>query len=306
MSTAEDPYAATAALDPPPPEVPSPNRGLAILVSVLAGLFPGAGLLLLGRRGTAAVLIGAGLASQVLFAVLPVGLIVPGLAAGLLLWVVGIVVTCTASPAGPMTRSRAWKVAAALVIGSLAGKLATRVFLVEAFKIPSGSMMPTLLVGDRFFCDKTVHVPGRGDPIVFRYPLDRSSDYISRVIALPGETIAIAQDVVMIDGHPLARRRLDQPCAGGSGLSCELWEEQAGAHIYRTIQEVGRVADFGPQQVQPGHVFVLGDNRDDSNDSRAWGQVPFALIKGRATVIWGSLDPAHGTVRGDRCGRRIE
>src|SRR3954470_4367961 len=129
MSTPENPYAATAAPDPPPPEAPSPNRGLAILVSVLAGLFPGAGLLLLGRRGMAAVLIGAGLASQVLFAVLPVGL-VPGMGAGLLLWVVGIVVTCVASPAGPMTRSRAWTVAAALVIGSLAGKLATRVFLV--------------------------------------------------------------------------------------------------------------------------------------------------------------------------------
>lgn len=147
-----------------------------------------------------------------------------------------------------------------------------RVFLFQAFKIPSESMEPTLLVGDHLVVNKLelgMSAPiVRGDLVVFRYPLEPEEDFVKRVIALPGETIEIANKKVWIDG-----RMLDEP------------------YVRRSDQRrlPGR-DDFGPVTLGETEYFVMGDNRDASNDSRYWGPVPRKLMTGRPSVIYWSFD----------------
>jgi signal peptidase I len=202
--------------------------------------------------------------------------------------------------------------------------LLLRAFVVEAFQIPSGSMIPTLEVGDHIFVSKFAYAvgipftnaklaelgkPKRGDIIVFKYPPDQSIDYIKRVMGLPGETLEVRHNEVFIDGRPLAREQLREPCVADDGKdfgkdfegdddrhACEVWLEHLETKSHVTHQEPLRStsSDYGPQKIPPGHYFAMGDNRDNSKDSRVWGFVPFELIKGRALVIWWSRDPARG------------
>ncbi len=195
--------------------------------------------------------------------------------------------------------------------------LLLRAFVVEAFQIPSGSMIPTLDVGDHIFVSKFAYAvgipftnlkiaelgkPKRGDVVVFKYPPDQSIDYIKRVVGLPGETIEVRHNEVFINGQPMAREELHEPCSAGDGSDeddrrfCEVWLEHLDGKTHLTHQEPIRSngSDFGPVTIPPGHYFCMGDNRDNSKDSRVWGFVPFELIKGRALVIWWSRDPARG------------
>jgi signal peptidase I len=195
--------------------------------------------------------------------------------------------------------------------------LLLRAFVVEAFQIPSGSMIPTLDVGDHIFVSKFAYAvgvpftnlkiaefgtPKRGDVIVFKYPPDQSIDYIKRVVGLPGETIEVRHNEIFINGQPMPREELHRPCAAGDGSDdderrfCEVWLEHLGSKTHLTHQEPIRSngSDFGPVTIPPGHYFCMGDNRDNSKDSRVWGFVPFELIKGRALVIWWSRDPSRG------------
>jgi signal peptidase I len=194
-----------------------------------------------------------------------------------------------------------------------------RAVVVEAFKIPSGSMLPTLQIGDHIFVNKFIYgpvvpftdkrilsqmPPSRGDVIVFENPDhgpgDEPEDYIKRVIALPG-------DILEADGgHPIINGWRVPSCLvgtytfaeqkGGPTDSGELYVEYLGERAYLTFYEAGHFdRKEGPFAVQPGEVWVFGDNRNNSRDSRAWfggrgGGAPFDNIKGRALFVWLPVD----------------
>ncbi len=163
--------------------------------------------------------------------------------------------------------------------------LFARTFVLQAFKIPSSSMEPTLLIGDHIFVNKFVYgqtafaferifLPvreiRRGDVIVFKFPGRPTMDYIKRVIGVGGDEVFGKDGVVYVNGQPL-----DEPYA---------------VHHHETWG-FGLRDDFGPVRVPPGHYFVMGDNRDNSDDSRFWGTVPYYMVKGRAFLIYWSFEP---------------
>jgi signal peptidase I len=154
-----------------------------------------------------------------------------------------------------------------------------RAFVVQAFKIPSGSMEPTLLIGDHIIVNKFIYgikapfinktiipisEPKRGDIIVFIYPVDKEKDFIKRVIGLPGEQIEIKSKKIFING--------------------ELFDDPFGVYS----KSLKRNENFGPIIVPTNNLFVMGDNRDHSYDSRYWGFVPFESLKGKAVIIYWS------------------
>ena len=184
-----------------------------------------------------------------------------------------------------------------------------RSFIAEPFRIPSGSMMPTLRVGDFILVNKFAYglrlpafntkildtgEPRRGDVVVFRFPLDPKQDYIKRVIGLPGDTVTVRNEQVFINGKPIATT-LVGPYDDGSGKESTLVEANAG-QLYR--ENLGRVqndviempdlsrAPQGSWKVPPHCYFAMGDNRDNSYDSRFWGCVPEQNLVGRAFLIW--------------------
>jgi signal peptidase I len=159
-----------------------------------------------------------------------------------------------------------------------------RTFIVQAFKIPSSSMMPTLEVGDHILVGKFmygikvplidqklfVRSPDRGDIIVFIYPRDKTKDFIKRVIGLPGEKIQIDGKKILVDDVPV--------------------EDPWGTYT-KNHGNTGSVRDkYGPEVVPPNSLFVMGDNRDNSQDSRFWGFVDLNAVKGRAFIIYFSWD----------------
>ncbi|MEJ2695656.1 MAG: signal peptidase I [Candidatus Sulfobium sp.] len=182
-----------------------------------------------------------------------------------------------------------------------------RTFVIQAFKIPSGSMIPTLLVGDHLLVNKFVlgtpvdipftnihlfHMPGlrdphRGDVIVFKYPEDPKRDFIKRVIGVEGDTVASRNKVIYVNGRKLA--------------------EPYVQHVDNSIKPGGIDPrdNFGPITVPKGDVFVMGDNRDESYDSRYWGFVEDDQIKGKAIIIYWSWDGNKHWVRFDRIGKLI-
>jgi signal peptidase I len=197
--------------------------------------------------------------------------------------------------------------------------LLLRAFVVEAFQIPSGSMIPTLEVGDHIFVSKFAYglsipftnakvleyrQPERGDVIVFKYPKNPAIDYIKRVMALPGDTIEVRQDEVYVNGHAVPRQHVSEThhCVDvqeGTNIidenDCELWVETINSKPHRVVQEVHRPAqDFSRYTVPDGHVFVMGDNRKNSSDSRVWGSVQNEYIKGKALIVWWSRANTDG------------
>lgn len=234
--------------------------------------------------------------------------------------------------------------------------LALRAFVLEAFQIPSGSMIPSLRVGDHIFVSKMAYgvrvpmlplhiggmripavslnwsMPEPGDVIVFVTPENEVEDYIKRVIAVAGDTVEVREQMVYINGepytiedagrfnydhldedgefdyrafsrrfielipgasHPILRKTCsdNQDCALRFGTNCNL------------KKGVCEQTHFGPYKVPEGHVFCMGDNRDDSRDSRFWGSVPMEFIKGKAEFIWWSY--REGLVRWERMFTRI-
>jgi signal peptidase I len=162
-----------------------------------------------------------------------------------------------------------------------------RTFVVQAFKIPSGSMLPTLLIGDHLLVNKFIYgirvpftgkilvpinSPKQGDVIVFRFPKDRSIDYIKRVIGTPGDTVEIKNKKVFINGEPI---------------------NDPHAHITTPAVLNANASprdNFGPILVPEQRVFVMGDNRDNSYDSRFWGFVDQRDILGKAFILYWSWD----------------
>jgi signal peptidase I len=203
--------------------------------------------------------------------------------------------------------------------------LVLRSFLVEPFRIPSGSMMPTLLSGDFILVNKfsygirlpvidtkiiQLDEPHRGDVVVFRYPKDPSVDYIKRVVGLPGDTISYFGKQVYVNGE-LAKQTLIGPyTATGEGLAMtvmgsDLRQEQLGKVKHEILIVRGRPSIEGEFVVPEGKYFVMGDNRDNSNDSRFWGFVPEKNLVGKAFMIWMNWDGIQKRVSWERIGNMI-
>jgi signal peptidase I len=183
-----------------------------------------------------------------------------------------------------------------------------RSFLVEPFKIPSGSMMPTLLVGDFILVNKytyglrvpvinntflEINHPQRGEVMVFRFPKDPSLDYIKRIVGLPGDRIEYRNKQIFVNGQPVTQKEDGYYDYVGPGLNQisvrRLWE-QLGEHHHNILIDDGNPALDGEITVPEGQYFVMGDNRDNSNDSRFWGFVPDQNVVGRAFMIWWNFD----------------
>lgn len=177
--------------------------------------------------------------------------------------------------------------------------LFVRTFVFQAFKIPTGSMKPNLLVGDHLLVNKFIFAPTasalerallpmrpiqRGDIIVFKFPEDPSRDFIKRTVGLPGDTVELKNQTVFVNGQPLA-----EPYA--HYLLPPADDTQADGFDLRR--------KYGPVTVPDGHYFMMGDNRDDSQDSRFWGFLPQSYVKGRALFIYWSFDvPDDGSSAG--------
>jgi len=168
-----------------------------------------------------------------------------------------------------------------------------RIFVFQAFKIPTGSMEDNLKIGDHIVVNKFIYGPKgdgpmgrlfplrevrRGDIIVFRYPLQPDTDFVKRVVGLPGDTITVRNKKVSVNGTPL-----DEPYV--------VYDDPQIYPASEMLPEPYRSRDqFGPYHVPAGQYFAMGDNRDRSSDSRYWGTVPRSLIKGRAFMVYWSFD----------------
>jgi signal peptidase I len=215
--------------------------------------------------------------------------------------------------------------------------LVLRAFIFEPFRIPSDSMMPTLLDGDFIIVNKyayglrlpvlnrkvvPVGEPQRGDVVVFRYPRDPSVNYIKRLVGLPGDHVEVRNDRITINGKPVPFQII-APYNDGCYINMQLAEEHLGAHVHQSMlcpvrldptpvppagcnrresrgyycggeeQTAAELADESPPfstEVPPGNYFMMGDNRDNSEDGRVWGFVPEDNLVGKATRIWFNWD----------------
>jgi signal peptidase I len=168
--------------------------------------------------------------------------------------------------------------------------LVIRTFVVQAFKIPSGSMLPTLQIGDHLLVNKFLYWftdPQRGDVIVFKFPQDEGRDFIKRVIALPGDKVEVRGKRVYVNDKPV--------------------QESYAVHLDPSMQENPHSPrdNFAPVQAPPGQLFMMGDNRDYSMDSRFWGFLDIKKIKGKAFIIYWSWDRERFRPRWERIGMVI-
>ncbi|MBI2527208.1 MAG: signal peptidase I [Candidatus Rokubacteria bacterium] len=201
--------------------------------------------------------------------------------------------------ARPRRKSQVREYSEAIVVAVLLA-LVIRAFVVQAFTIPSGSMMDTLLVGDYILVNKFLfgpeipftdtHLPGfrdpaRGDVIVFKYPNDESRDFIKRIVALGGETVQVRDNRVYVNG-----RSVDEPYV------------RPGSVPTATSGHCGYLYACEPTVVPPGSYFVMGDNRDNSQDSRYWGFVKREKIRGKAFLIYWSWNGDRHWLRWRRLG----
>ncbi len=202
-----------------------------------------------------------------------------------------------------------------------------RQFGVEAFKIPSGSMIPTLTIGDHLLVNKFVYgpripftdtrifagkAPKRGEIIVFRFPRDESKNFIKRVVGLPGDKIELRKGKLFINDKLVAVTAVgvydgdDQRSGPPYYDKPMLLDEQLGPVKHAILYLHDQAGSYGPTLVPEDSVFVMGDNRDNSQDSRFWGFVKQNKILGRALIIYWSWDGDHGRwVRWERLGNLI-
>lgn len=182
---------------------------------------------------------------------------------------------------------------AEIIVLAVALALFVRTFFIQAFRIPSESMEETLLVGDFLFANKflygaklplvdwrlpAVRDPQPGDIIIFKFPGDEKTDYIKRCVAVEGQTVELRGEKLYVDG--------------------ELQDEDFTKYVLGP----NHPRHFGPVKVPEGHVFMMGDNRDNSADSRNWGPLDKRLISGKAMFIYFSWNPSSHTIRFSRIG----
>jgi signal peptidase I len=200
-----------------------------------------------------------------------------------------------------MKQSKLWEYAKAIVMALILA-LILRAYVVQAFKIPSGSMLPTLLIGDHILVNKFIYgtklpfsenrvlvlrSPERGDMIVFKYPEDPPRDFIKRVIAVEGDIIKARNKKIFINGE----------------LLIEPYIQHTDPSILPA--EIEPRDNFGPYRVPENQLFVMGDNRDQSYDSRYWGYVDIEKVRGKAFIIYWSWDSMEKFPRFERIGNLI-
>ena len=201
--------------------------------------------------------------------------------------------------------------------------LGLRAFLVEAYKIPSGSMERTLLVGDFLLVNKLVYgaeipfsnarlpalrAPKRGDVVVFEFPLDPSQNFVKRLVGLPGDTLSMRDGALVLNGVQQAEGYVVRTEPEVDPLNDEFrWQRgylvntAVAANAPRDEVTIGAPGyrpsrnNWGPLVVPPKHLFMLGDNRDNSRDSRYWGFVPDSLVRGTPLIVYYSFRPDSGT-----------
>lgn len=201
--------------------------------------------------------------------------------------------------------------------------LVLRSFIAEPFRIPSNSMMPTLLTGDFILVNKFnygiripilgskiigIGDPQRGDVIVFRYPKDPSTPFIKRVVGVPGDEIAYYNKALYINSEQVGQEHVGTFTGYGSGhgmTGASLRIEHLGTVDHEILVQNNRSGAPIKKVIPQGQYFVLGDNRDNSRDSRYWGTVPDELLIGRAFTIWMNWDWGHGIDWG-RIGTSIQ
>ncbi|MBR0754028.1 signal peptidase I [Bradyrhizobium jicamae] len=231
-------------------------------------------------------------------------------------------------------RRRPWgKIVLIVLAGLILSPLPFRTFLFHPFNMPSGSMTPTLQVGDMFFVAKYSYgyshyslpfspnlfsgrifgsAPERGDVVVFRSPKDDRIDFVKRVVGLPGDLVQVKQGQLYINGTAVARERGqdfvgNDPCGSGPATATRRWRETLPNGVsYETLDCVanGFYDNTNVYTVPPGHFFVLGDNRDNSVDSRVlsqMGYIPLENVIGRVGLIFFSKSPS-GVTRSERIG----
>ncbi|MDO9529017.1 MAG: signal peptidase I [Syntrophales bacterium] len=194
------------------------------------------------------------------------------------------------------SRSKIKEYSEAIIIAILIA-LFIRTFVIQAFKIPSGSMKPTLQIGDHILVNKFIYgikipyvrktiipvvKPKRGDMVVFIYPLDRTKDFIKRVIGIGGDVIEIKNKKIFLNGSP--------------------YNDTHGVYTDKLVLPLSIQPrdNFGPAKVPEGSIFVMGDNRDQSYDSRFWGFVKLKDIMGKAFIIYWSWNGNDNNVRWNR------
>ena len=198
----------------------------------------------------------------------------------------------TPAAPGPYRKSTVREYFESIVIAVILA-LFIRTFVVQAFKIPTGSMENNLLIGDHLLVNKFVFGPGlssferallperpirRGDVVVFKYPGNRERDFIKRVIGLPGETLEMKNKRIYINGKPL-----DEPYV-------HFIEPPQGPSAYAEVVSSDLRERYGPITIPAGKYFMMGDNRDNSEDSRYWGLLSQDDVKGRAVMIYWSYE----------------
>lgn len=177
--------------------------------------------------------------------------------------------------------------------------LVLRSFLFEPFQIPSGSMLPTLQIGDFILVNKysyglrlpvlgtkvvPIADPERGDVMVFKFPDNNKINFIKRVVGLPGDRIRYQNKQIIVNGEPMVQKLVAQLPPGNPRY--QLLQEQLGEINHRIYKNIGPTPQAREWVVPEGHYFVMGDNRDNSNDSRFWGFVADELVVGKAVLIW--------------------
>ena len=177
-----------------------------------------------------------------------------------------------------------------------------RTFIIQAFKIPSGSMKPTLIVGDHLLVNKFIYgiripiidrfliqfkKPKKGDILVFKWPKDESKDFIKRVVGTEGDIIEIRNDILYINGQKVVTEFVSK--YNDNDISeADRYEEYLENNKHYILDQYVKYEDFGPVIVPKDSIFVMGDNRDNSQDSRYWGFVTLNKIKGKALIIYWS------------------
>jgi signal peptidase I len=190
-----------------------------------------------------------------------------------------------------------------------------RMFILTAYKIPTASMLPTLKAGDFVFAYRLpygLHVPfstqkvlsfkkpNRGDVIVFRYPGDDSLSFIKRVVGVEGDKVELRGRRLYVNDQPAVYEKAElsgSNTAGGDYYST-LTENLLGSTRLVMFRKGAEATKYGPEVVPMNHIFVLGDNRDSSDDSRYWGMIPVDRVDGRVVTIWLSLDWEEGLIQG--------
>lgn len=217
--------------------------------------------------------------------------------------------------------------------------LVIRAFAIEAFKIPSGSMLPTLSIGDHIFVNKFIYglrvpftkyrildvsEPRRGDVVVFMYPVDEGKDFIKRIVGLPGDRVRAEGEDLWVNDHKIPKRPLTVSEFPGDARRLVVkngsmrtipfvrgwrdfsFHEEDLDQVEHLVQYENNLERLPFEAVVPEDQYlVMGDNRDNSADSREWGFVPRENIKGKAMFVWLPVDRDHGGIRWHEFGRWI-